>query len=899
MNAWSFDANQIKEAGQFDTFYLVQNQLVNEFIEIRPHESKFFIVAAKGIGKTLLLKYKSAKYRQSMPGTLCVPEGELCERLTPAGAEISLAQEDLSSFSTSNHWLNIWLLCLMCVVLKRTQALLPEELEDLFQEANNVNDILNIIFRSRRNIYNYIKYIATHLAPAVEKVRKPVVIFIDNVDEAMDRHVGAKLRDSLQTHGKPLGAVSEKVWINAQLGLIEAAKAINARNAGIKIFAAIRLEAFTSDSSSTYIQNKDLCTILKYSDDDLKNIFEANIRLMKADGLVKPFSQDLVERFFGFKEIPHAHVKNADGSQAAEEIFKYVLRHTLRRPRELLFMGKEISQIPAQNRDEDAVRQTVNKISTEILFQYKKEIVPFWDEAENVVLLTHVRNKIITSSKAQTFERKYPGILATFYRRGLLGVVKPKHFGDGLIQAFLPAAEHLFDFNETLPQSSHYLLHPCVEEELRRKHGTKYLVERHNIIGYDYPFSIGKVVTKRWNHVHFGAGKLGLGMIPNIFHGRSSLCILQRYSNKWENILKSDLQNSGMLNVRLQVCGLKLDFLAGRDPISETSIKKLLAFWLHGRHILIISNDTSILARFASEANSYSTALKDGLSWAEDILLKISHRKSQNIYCFENLHEDIEKFAHNLQNEKYLQVVPVVADRICRNVKINNNKKSEAGITIDVECEQHCYAYVENKNGNVSHFFRDCPLVKVAKDRKHFLFYYQRKFYLMNGIHAVMAFNHYAALARRNVSIEDWKRQILIDANGECVDVITYVQICRVIAQNQSAIRDIYPGKSIPEIFNMLFAYSKEIIKRIEHAPDEIGRILPANAISFDDKFRQRCEEIVKFVENNWPQVELWNIPDLPTQTDILCRLSEFERDVINVVITAMKQSELRTHMRS
>jgi hypothetical protein len=268
--------------------------------------------------------------------------------------------------------------------------------------------------------------------------------------------------------GKPLRAVSERVWVNAQLGLMETAKAINARNAGIKIFAAIRLEAFTSDVSSTHTQNKDLCTILKYNDDDLKNIFEANIRLMRREGLVKPQAEDSIQRFLGFKEILHPHIKNADGSPKSEDIFKYILRHTLRRPRELLLMGQQISQIHINNRDASQVRKTVNKVSTDILHQYKNEIVPFWNEDESTKLLSNVHSKVITSDKAKSLLKICPNALAAFFRRGLLGVVESAPFEEGLIQTFLPAAERfvflqsftvgfidqrlicsLIDFNET------------------------------------------------------------------------------------------------------------------------------------------------------------------------------------------------------------------------------------------------------------------------------------------------------------------------------------------------------------------------------------------------------------------------------------------------------------------
>ena len=329
---------------------------------------------------------------------------------------------------------------------------------------------INIILRERRNLNTYTPLISKVLSPAIGDVRKPLAMFIDNADEYMDKHVGSRLRDWGKPGGKSLGSLKEDVWVSAQLGLMEAAKAINGRNTHIKIFASIRLEAFSGDSSPTHLQTRDICTILKYSDDELKQIFTGNIRRMRSNDLVDPSAENPIDRFLGFSTVQHPFVTEQNGNPKSEGAFRYILRHTLRRPRELLKMGGEIAQIPVDRRVVKSCCRKVNEVSAELLRQYKSEIVPFWNDEECHTLISAIRTNVITQEQVAKLTEESPTwkeALATFYRRGLIGVLHSKDHGQELEQSFLPAAEHLLNQNETLPTSTHYLLHPCLEDELR------------------------------------------------------------------------------------------------------------------------------------------------------------------------------------------------------------------------------------------------------------------------------------------------------------------------------------------------------------------------------------------------------------------------------------------------
>src|SRR5437588_6492445 len=119
---------------------------------------------------------------------------------------------------------------------------LPTDLKTVIGDARTLLDILSAFIKSRSAIDKlYSEHLATSLRPKLDDLREhganQVAIFIDNIDEGIEKH------------GK--GALSEDVWINAQLGLMKVARDICQRNRHIKIFVSIRSEAFNNDKSAT------------------------------------------------------------------------------------------------------------------------------------------------------------------------------------------------------------------------------------------------------------------------------------------------------------------------------------------------------------------------------------------------------------------------------------------------------------------------------------------------------------------------------------------------------------------------------------------------------------------------------------------------------------------------
>ena len=92
---WSVDADRITVRDDWRDIALVTNGAIDRFLETR---DKFFVVAAKGFGKTLLLKTKSKQYRDAGRAARFYPPLDLCEKIGhPTTATFS--HEDLAGFT--------------------------------------------------------------------------------------------------------------------------------------------------------------------------------------------------------------------------------------------------------------------------------------------------------------------------------------------------------------------------------------------------------------------------------------------------------------------------------------------------------------------------------------------------------------------------------------------------------------------------------------------------------------------------------------------------------------------------------------------------------------------------------------------------------------------------------
>src|SRR5437879_12769615 len=287
MRAWTVDADDIRVAEDFDDALLHHTPEIDSFLNL-DRDDKFIVIGTKGFGKTLLLKAKRILYQRDGRAA-CLPTGNLLDK--PIGDKV-FSKEALAFFAASSlPWSKLWLTAIAAATLKhlgradglRVTAKLTGLMADL-RLHGVIDHFVRLLDLSPGELQRAAADTDGHRLPRLRAVNSPVAIFIDGVDEYFNKHIE---RASLPSVTGPL---SPEVWYFAQLGLVEVAYQMRRINHHLKIFAAIRKEAYARLPQRTAMsqQYRGSAVDIVYSHESLREIFVNNIQLVQADRRVLP-----------------------------------------------------------------------------------------------------------------------------------------------------------------------------------------------------------------------------------------------------------------------------------------------------------------------------------------------------------------------------------------------------------------------------------------------------------------------------------------------------------------------------------------------------------------------------------------------------------------------------------
>eukprot|EP00388_Colpodella_angusta_P005609 GDKJ01017242.1.p1 GENE.GDKJ01017242.1~~GDKJ01017242.1.p1 ORF type:complete len:697 (+),score=133.97 GDKJ01017242.1:1-2091(+) len=167
-------------------------------------------------------------------------------------------------------------------------------------------------------------------------------------------------------------------------------------------------------------------------------------------------------------------------------------------------------------------------------------------------------------------------------------------------------------------------------------------------------------------HVHFGAGKLGFGLIvPAIVRSRTKFVIFQRPSPTWEVLLSKCLPPNPLHNgpdtviptVEVRVNAESIVELGVISPLSHPD--GVFDFHNHPLQgfLIIAPNDHTLVTNTAGCADSASTALGPFLEECAEVLAKSAFRKRHPlgdsgifpIFCCENDHDAMDRLAEKIK----------------------------------------------------------------------------------------------------------------------------------------------------------------------------------------------------------------------------------------------------------
>ena len=493
MRAWTVDADDIRVAEDFDESLLHRTPEIDAFLN-PDRDDKFIVIGTKGFGKTLLLKAKRILYQKSAKAA-CLPAGNLLDK--PIGDKI-FGNEAVTFFAASTlPWAKVWLAAIAAAVLKHVGATgdlqLGPKLAGLVADQQ-LHGVIDHFVRLLDFTPSELQRIGTetdgHLVPRLRAVKPPIAIFIDGVDEYFNKHV-----ETLDASPSVTGQLSPNVWYFAQLGLVEVAYQLRRINHHLKVFAAVRKEAYARLPQRTVMsqQYRGSAVDIVYSTESLREIFVNNVKLVKTDRMAQPerLRVDPLEAFLGRREVPHTYTRER------EDAFDYLCRHTLLRPRDLMTIGDRLASLrPEERRNEQRFKEVVNQAATEIAHEYLAEIAPHVAGLDLEQLLPRLPGHVLTRDEVKRLFHEHNGagrddqhVFCALYRVGLLGLVHHDRVRGQWVQRFLRPGEATLEPDGVLPRATRYLVHPVLSDVIGRMNpGYLERIDRVNIVGYGRPW---------------------------------------------------------------------------------------------------------------------------------------------------------------------------------------------------------------------------------------------------------------------------------------------------------------------------------------------------------------------------------------------------------------------------
>jgi hypothetical protein len=235
-----------------------------------------------------------------------------------------------------------------------------------------------------------------HMVPKLRAIKLPVANSVDSVDEYLNKHV-----ETGGSRASAAGELDPNIWYFSQLGLVEVGYQLRRINHHLKVFAAVRKEAYLRLPESTVMsqQYHGSAVDIVYSIESLCEIFANNIRREPASRLVLPdrVKDEPLAAFFGTTHVTHSFTGER------EDLFDYVCRHTLLRPRDFMTIGQRVSAMkPAERAEEHRLKVAVNAAATDIAHEYLREIAPYLGDLDLGKVFARIPGYILTRDEVES-----------------------------------------------------------------------------------------------------------------------------------------------------------------------------------------------------------------------------------------------------------------------------------------------------------------------------------------------------------------------------------------------------------------------------------------------------------------------------------------------------------------
>ncbi|MEQ1865078.1 MAG: hypothetical protein ABL996_10555 [Micropepsaceae bacterium] len=842
---------QISTAEDKDHVPFYENSTTKPFLE-SARDELFFICGLKGVGKTLLLRNKSARTRKSQDGIQFIPRVELTETLTTSLK--SWNENEISRLSDAPKWQEVWRVVLAVVLAKRFGLSIPTSIAPLFpglEQSESVRAHLDALLSARdlsQLLSGRLSAASAMTSAVLEKISSGVHLFVDAIDELVLHHAGDTLRAHDQSRNYQLGRLSAEVWTSAQIGFAKAAMEINRNHRHIRVYGAFRYEALERCSSSDRQNLEQHVLHIQYSHNDLRNIFLKKLETLYAANtdVFASHTGSLTKRFFGFSRIEHPTVRNRNRSPYKEDVLDYLIRHTRGRPRELDELGKGIQAIEVAERTQNSVRERVRIRSGDFFLWAISECIPYWRD-EYGDFLRRLNSNWFSRDEIQGECSKYSesGInpCEELFNNGLIGCTVQMSAGSNDLQLRFRQFDPLAPVTlSNFTSAEYFAVHPSVNlATFQDRDG--YQPDPWNVSGHGQKY----VRARKKGHAHIGAGALGLGFVVPLLTSDTGLgvCVLQRLGNsKWDKLASRPNGEAFSLALHFvnSMGGLNVEprpsiFTLIRDDCDSVILAKALEDWSRGERnlfVLMPPEGGEISARVLGGSSSVSTAV-GGQNLASIASMISSHcTKGTRVYPFENDEKEVRKLADHLTRDS-IEVVPVCVDRICQSPSVVND-----GLEVEVKVETFSECIFLDRTNLSKQLFdpvssRHTGSVKVVKNPIEFEFLRRRKRFLVNGVHfffGLASQRHLDRVSPRDPegreSIARTRMSHILVSTQEIQNQLSLVnglfQLRLIVEAEQLGL--ISEAKGLQSLENSIEKQQALVLDRLQTVPDSVKRIL-------------------------------------------------------------------------
>jgi hypothetical protein len=477
--AWITDGQQ---AGALDESDIHQTAEIRQFLS-RSNEGQFILVASKGMGKTTLMRLKREQLQNDHSGITLIPNNNETDTVSlPSMVHNSL----LRGLQDEEYWLALWQTAIMVSVIvssnvsaevasrqratkKVADFALPQmiidDLIDALQEERPArqkpSEILDSLLKFSKVDFDIFRRADMAQLTFIfrDVIASGCAVFIDSLDQELETKFPGDI----------------EVWRFGQLGLLRAAWEINRLNNHVKVFVSVRQEAWASYKAPVKNNIVGSTIILRYSDKDLKVIFEKAIE--KNDG---PYS---IEEFIGFRTINNIYLNRP------EDVFEFLKRHTVGTPRWFVMLGSRIATIRDTRgvitdpellaAHELEIAETVNDYSAKLAEEFlDSEMRMFFMGSEPTrqvkLLLGSVQSTVLTLPNLQRLSERYLSVnqhgmrhpFCLLLNLGLLGFAERNQTNPRPYIRFRMPYEFDWHYHDILPkgQDSLFFLHPSLHQ---------------------------------------------------------------------------------------------------------------------------------------------------------------------------------------------------------------------------------------------------------------------------------------------------------------------------------------------------------------------------------------------------------------------------------------------------